>query len=285
MNRIPLRQLDLMTTSELVSLFICEEEKAIKLLKKQKSKIIKVINSIRKHIQRDSRIIYIGAGTSGRIGVLDASECKPTFGTNLFLSLIAGGKSAVFSAKEGREDDTKQAVKDLQEINLNKKDIVVGLSASGETPYTVSGIKYAKKHKALTVGITSSPDSTLSKITNCSISPDIKDEIILGSSRLKSGTVQKIILNMISSIVMIKAHKVFNNLMIDVQPSNEKLIKRATGIISNICKVSLNKAKKLFLRAKKNTKAAIIMHFKKCNLQSAKVLLEKTGYNLRKIIR
>ncbi|MBI3591871.1 MAG: N-acetylmuramic acid 6-phosphate etherase [Candidatus Melainabacteria bacterium] len=276
------KNLDLMTTSNLVDLVLQEEQKTINSLKKEKINIAKAINTIIKKLQNGGRVIYIGAGTSGRLGILDAVECKPTFSTDLFLGLMAGGKDAVFKAKEGAEDNSKQSIKDLKKLKINKTDVIVGISASGETPYTVSAVKYAKKIKATTVSITSNPKSTLSKITSHKISPQISEEIISGSSRLRSGTAQKIILNMLSSISMIKGGKVYKNLMIDVQPTNEKLIKRAIRIISIICKVSLNKASLLFNKAKKDTKAAIVMHFKDCDFETAKKLLLKA--NLRQLI-
>ena len=273
-----------MPIQKLVDLFFNQEQKTINLLRKEKTKITKTISSIKKKIRNKSRIIYIGSGTSGRLGILDAVECKPTFSTNIFKGVIAGGKGAVFQAKEGAEDNTEASIKDLKKIKITKQDVVIGISASGETPYTLSAIRFAKKCKALTIGITSNPKSTLSRITHENISPEIRDEIILGSSRLSSGTAQKILLNMISSILMIKSNKIFGNLMIDVQPTNKKLVKRAIRIISIICNISVNKAKKIFLKAKKNTKAAIVMHFKKCDLETAKKTLQKTNYNLRKII-
>lgn len=278
------KNLDLLSTKELVNLFLSEEEKTITQLKKQKSNILKAINLIRKQIQQNGRVIYIGSGTSGRLGILDAVECKPTFTTNLFRGIIAGGKSAIFQAKEGAEDNKKQAIKDLKKIKISKHDVLIGISASGETPYTVSAIQYAKKSKATTIAITSNPKSTLSKTAHQTISPEINEEIISGSSRLRSGTAQKIILNMLSSITMIKSQRVYGNLMIDVNPTNKKLIQRAISIISVICKVSLRKAKVLFTKAKRNTKAAIVMHFKNFDFKRAKSLLKKSNFNLRKII-
>ena len=278
------KNLDLMSTKNLVDLFIREEQNTISLIKKQKVNITKAINRILQNINKGGRIIYIGAGTSGRLGVLDASECKPTFSTDIFQAIIAGGKAAIFQAKEDSEDNIKNAVKDLKKINLSQNDVVIGITASGETPYTLSGIKFAKKRKILTVGITSHPDSTLAKISDYKITPEIKSEIVSGSSRLKSGTAQKIILNMISSITMIQNGKIYGDLMVDVQPINKKLIKRAIGIISYICKLPLNKAKILFYKANKETKAAIVMHFKNYSLNKAKSLLGKTNFNLRKII-
>ena len=276
--------LDLMSTKKLVDLFLNEEQKTINSLKKQKVNIVKSINAIIKKLQKGGRIIYIGAGTSGRLGVLDATECKPTFNTNSFRAIIAGGKSTIYKAKEGAEDNVKQAIKDLKKLKITKNDLVIGISSSGETPYTVSAIKYVKKCNVLTIGITSNIKSTLAKIAHYKISPEITCEIISGSSRLKSGTAQKIILNMLSSITMIKNGKVYRDLMIDVLPTNKKLIKRIVGIISTLCNISLNKAKSLFFKSDKNNKAAIVMHFKKCSRNEALRHLQKSNFNLRKII-
>lgn len=279
------KDLDLMSTKKLVDLFLNEEQRTISALRKGKTSITKAINQIIKRIQKGGRVVYIGSGTSGRLGVLDAVECKPTFSTNLFLGIIAGGRSAIFKAKEGVEDNKKAAIRDLKKISLGKDDVIVGISASGTTPYTCSAVSYAKKCRALTVGVTSNPNSLLSKLSHYNISPLIGDEIIQGSSRLKSGAAQKIILNMISSISMVKSGRVYKNLMINVEPNNKKLVERAIGIISSICKLPLNKAKKLFYRAKRDTRAAVVMHFRKCGVKNAKSLLRKSNFNLRKIIR
>lgn len=280
------KKIDLMSTQNLVDLFLKEEQGTINTLKKQKSNITKAINKVIEKIKKskNTRVIYVGSGTSGRLGFLDASECKPTFNTNIFKAIIAGGKNAVFQAKEGEEDKTKQAIKDLKKIKITKDDVVIGISASGETPYTVSALKHAKKCRSTTIAITSNSKSILSRIAHFKISPEITKEIIVGSSRLKSGTAQKIILNMISSITMIKSGKVYDDLMIDVQPTNRKLINRAIGIISIVCKVSLNKAQSLFFKARKNTKAAIVMYFKKCSLNDALKLFSKSKFNLRRVI-
>ncbi len=273
-----------MSTKKLVDLFLYEEQKTINTLKKEKANIIKVLTQVIHKVQNNGRVIYLGAGTSGRLGVLDASECKPTFSTNLFLALIAGGNAAMFKAQEDIEDNTKQAIKDLTKVKITKNDVLIGISASGTTPYVLSGVKFAKKKKITTIGITTKSNSILAKLTDYRINPNISSEIISGSSRLKSGTAQKIILNMISSISMIKSGKVYRNLMIDVQPTNKKLINRAIGIISMVCNIPLNKAKALFTKSKKNTKAAIIMHYKNCSLFQANKLLQRSNCNLRKII-
>ncbi len=249
-------------TNELVELFLNEETKTIQSLKQQKNNITKAIDLITRKINSGGRVVYIGAGTSGRLAVLDAVECIPTFNSRSFVPVLAGGKKAMFKAQEGAEDDKKQAIKELQKIKLNENDILVGVSASGETPYTVSALTFAKKRKINIVAITSNPTSTLAKLTSYKIVPLIKNEIIQGSSRLKSGTAQKIILNMLSSISMIKLGKVYGNLMIDVRPTNKKLIKRAIGIISTICNISFNKAKTLFSKSKRSIRTAIAMHYK-----------------------
>ncbi len=276
--------LDLMQIEELVNLSLNEEEKTIKALRQEKSNITRAINLAIKTVQQNGRIIYMGAGTSGRLGMLDAAECRPTFGTDLFCGIIAGGKNAMFKAKEGAEDNQKQAVKDLNKIKISTNDVLVGISASGTTPYVISGIRFAKKKKIKTIGITTQKNSELAKLVNFSIVPGIENEIILGSSRLKSGTAQKIILNMISSISMIKTGKVYRNLMIDVQATNKKLINRAIGIISMVCNISLNNAKLLFKKSKGSIKAAIVMQNMNCSLYEANNRLKAANYDLRKII-
>lgn len=276
--------LDLMPINNLVEFFIEEEKKTINSIQRQKTNITEVISQIIHALCKGKKIIYVGAGTSGRLGILDAVECKPTFSTGSFEAIIAGGNQAMFKAKEGAEDNLKQGIRDLQNVRVKKGDIVIGISASGETPYTISAIKYAKRLGAVTVGISSRVKSTLPKIADFKICPEIKDEMIAGSSRLRSGTTQKIILNMLSSISMIKIGKVYDNFMIDVQPTNKKLIKRAIGIISIVCKVPLNKAKLLFKKSRENTKIAIVMYKRSCNFNKANKLLASSGFNLRKVI-
>ena len=279
------KSLDLMKTNNLIDLFLQEEIRTINSIKKEKRNIAKAIKQILITVKNKGRVIYIGAGTSGRLGVLDASECRPTFSTNIFKSIIAGGRSAITKAKENAEDNVKAPIKDLKKINLSKKDILIGISASGETPYTLAAIKHAKKLRVKTIGITSNPESSLSRAAHYRIAPEINYEIISGSSRLKSGTAQKVILNVLSSVSMIKSGKVYKNLMIDVEPKNKKLVTRAIRIISIVCKVPLNRAKSLFHKAKKNTKCAIVMHYKQCDIKVAKQLLRKSNFNLRRVIR
>lgn len=278
------KNLNAMTIDNLVNLFLEKEEQTIKSLKKEKKNISKVIKEINKKIEANGRVIYIGAGTSGRLGILDAVECKPTFNTDIFVGAIAGGENAFFKAKEGSEDDKHLGVKDLKKLKTTKKDVVIGIAASGETPYTISAIEYANKLGALTLGISSKPKSSLSRIAKYQITPNIEREIILGSSRLSSGTSQKMILNMISSITMIKAGKVYQDLMIDVLPTNKKLVKRAISIISSVCNISFSKASSLFEKSNRNIRAAIVMHIKGCSLPLAIKSLKKNNFNLEKTI-
>lgn len=276
--------LNSMTIENLVSLFLDKEEETIKSLKKEKRNISKAIKEISKKIESNGRVIYIGAGTSGRLGVLDAVECKPTFNTDIFLGAIAGGEGAFFKAKEGSEDNEKLGIEDLKKLKVRRNDVVIGIAASGETPYTVSALQYANKLGALTIGISSKPKSSLSKIAKHQITPNIEREIISGSSRLSSGTSQKMILNMISSISMIKAGKVYKDLMIDVLPTNKKLVKRAISIISNVCNISFNKASVLFKKSNRNIRAAIVMHIKGYSLPLAMKALKENNFNLDKTI-
>lgn len=278
------KPLDLMTVNELVDLFITDQSNVLIALKKQKKNITKAVSETKRHLDKGGRVVYIGAGTSGRIGLLDAVECKPTFSTDKFIGIIAGGEKAFIQAKEGSEDNEKDAIKDLKKIKLNSKDILIAIAASGETPYTISAIKYAKKLKVKTIGISSTRSSSLSKISDYSIPTELGKEIIQGSSRLKSGTIQKIILNMISSISMIKSGKVFNDLMVDVQPTNKKLVKRAISIISSICKISFQEAERIFCASNKDIKVAITSYKKKLSIKDTKKLLSKKKHNLRSVI-
>ena len=213
---------------------------------------------------KGGRIIYIGAGTSGRLGVLDASECPPTYGVDfeLFRGLIAGGYPALLKAQEGAEDDPKLAEKDLIEIKLNKKDTVIGLAASGRTPYVIGGLRYARKIGAVT-----------------------QAEVVTGSTRMKAGTAQKLILNMISTSLMIKYGKVYQNLMVDLQPTNQKLIQRSQRIIQEATGCSSEKALIYLEKSEYNVKLAICMYLTKKDKQTCLSLLNQSHGNVSQTIR
>lgn len=201
-------------------------------------------------MQKGGRLFYIGAGTSGRLGIVDASECPPTFGVpdGVVVGLIAGGDVAIRKAVEFAEDNTKLGWEDLQKYKINTKDTLVGIAASGSTPYVLGALEMANKEGILTAGITCNPESPLSKIAQYPLVPKVGPEFITGSTRLKSGTAQKMVLNMISTALMIGLGHVKGNRMVDMQLSNDKLIKRGSLMVANACNISEEDAKKILLK-------------------------------------
>lgn len=244
--------IDKMNIDEIVSV-INEEDKLVALaVEKAKGQISKLIEKVVQCFENDGRLIYIGAGTSGRVGIIDAVECRPTYGVDdeMVQCLMAGGINAFVKAVEGAEDNRELAVNDLKNINFNANDLLIGIAASGRTPYVVSGCEYAKSIGAVTGCIVTSPNSVLEDTVDFPIVAVTGPEVITGSTRMKSGTAQKMICNMISTTAMIKMGKVYQNLMIDVQPTNEKLVSRAvrilcdaTGVSNDIAKDKLEKFK------------------------------------------
>ena len=212
-------------------------------------------------LQSGGRIIYMGAGTSGRLGVLDAAECVPTFGVSpdTVIGLIAGGNKAMIHAVEGAEDSLTLGPNDLKNLNLTKNDTVIGIAASGRTPYVIGGLDYAKSVHAATVSLALNSDALISQHADTAIEVNVGAEFLTGSTRLKSGTAQKMILNMISTISMIGIGKVYKNLMVDVQPTNEKLVERAKHIIMEATDCSFEVAEQTFIAANQNVKVAIVM--------------------------
>ena len=210
-----------------------------------KGQISKLIEKVVQCFENDGRLVYIGAGTSGRVGIIDAVECRPTYGVNdeMVQCLMAGGINAFVKAVEGAEDNRELAVNDLKNINFNANDLLIGIAASGRTPYVVSGCEYAKSIGAVTGCIVTSPNSVLEETVDFPIVAVTGPEVITGSTRMKSGTAQKMICNMISTTAMIKMGKVYQNLMIDVQPTNEKLVSRAVRILCDAAGVSNDIAK------------------------------------------
>ena len=229
---------------------INKEDKKVPLaVEKVIPKISELVDHIVPRMEKGGRLIYIGAGTSGRLGVLDASECPPTYGVpfDMVLGLIAGGDKAIRKAVENAEDDPDQAWKDILEYGFNDQDTVIGIAASGTTPYVIGGVKTARANGLLTGSITCNPDSPLSKEVAHPIEAVVGPEFITGSTRMKSGTAQKLILNMISTTVMIKLGKVKGNKMVDMQLSNAKLVQRGTKMIMEATGLDSEKAKGLLL--------------------------------------
>ncbi|QVK18522.1 N-acetylmuramic acid 6-phosphate etherase [Mycoplasmatota bacterium] len=237
-------ELDAQDTYNLVKL-LNEEDKTVPFaVEKALPQIAKVVDLINEKFINGGRLVYMGAGTSGRIGILDASECPPTYGTDpsMVVALIAGGKKAMTVAIEGAEDNEQLAAEDLKQIGLNPKDIIIGIAASGRTPYVIGGIKYAKSIGVTTSCITTSENSILASLVDCPIEVITGAEPVTGSTRMKSGTAQKLVCNMLTTAAMIKMGKVYENLMIDVQPTNKKLISRANMIVSEVTGISEEEA-------------------------------------------
>ena len=235
---------------------------------------------------RKTRIIYIGAGTSGRLGILDASECPPTYGVSFekVQGIIAGGNEAIFKAKENAEDNPELGKQDLLNINLTENDVVIGLAASGRTPYVLGAIEYANSIGAITGNITCSKSSDLSKVSQYPIEVPVGAEIVTGSTRMKAGTAQKMILNMISTTIMIKLGKVFSGYMVDVKTSNQKLIERAKRIIMKTANCDYEKASDALKKSGNDVKTAIVMILLDIDKNMAMEKLNQCDENVAKII-
>ena len=224
--------------------------------------LTKVIKEAISKFKQHGRLIYIGAGTSGRLGVLDAAECVPTFNTSPdeVIGIIAGGSKAMTEAVEGAEDNEEQGKDDLKAIQLSKKDIVIGISASGRTPYVKAALAFANEVGAVSVSLSCNTNSEMSKLSQYALEVPVGPEVLTGSTRLKSGTAQKLILNMISTMTMIGVGKVYDNLMVDLKPTNQKLIQRSIRIIKDICDLNDEEAKLLYEKADQNIKTAVMMY-------------------------
>ncbi|KAF0490573.1 N-acetylmuramic acid 6-phosphate etherase [Pediococcus acidilactici] len=263
-----------------------EDHKVAEAVATQTDKIGEAIENIAKRFDQGGRIIYIGAGTSGRLGALDAIELTPTYSVppERAFGILAGGQRAMFEAVEGAEDSTELAINDLKNIKLSERDTVIAIAASGRTPYAISSINYANQIGALSISVTCNDDNEMKDIAQIAISPVVGPEVITGSTRMKSGTAQKMVLNMISTGVMIKMGYVYENLMINVQPTNEKLINRAEKILTQILKIEREYASTLLKEAKNNVAAAIIMSKKSVSYESAIKILGDNNGQVRNII-
>ena len=256
-------------------------------VKKVLSDIEVVVSFAKKSLGSGGRVFYIGAGTSGRLGVLDASECPPTYSVpnDWFIGLIAGGDDALRRSIEGAEDDQFQAEKDLQKYNINSSDLLIGISCSGAAKYVISALEYAKKKSAKTVYLITNPAPYLSTSVDKVIAVDTGPEIVSGSTRMKAGTATKMILNMISTTTMISMGKVYGNLMVDLMAVNEKLVDRGARIIKKITGESYEKSLETLIKANKSVKIAIVMIVKSCDAIEAKNLLDNANGMLRKVIK
>ena len=268
---------DSLSALEIVQL-MNEEDKQVPLaIEKCLPQIAQAVERIVAAFQQGGRLVYIGAGTSGRLGVLDASECPPTFGVSpeMVKGIIAGGERALRHPIEGAEDSKEQAVIDLQTIQFSSKDVLVGIAASGRTPYVIGALEYAKSLGSVTVSIASNPNSAMANIVDIAIDTVVGPEVLTGSSRLKSGTAQKLVLNMLTTASMILMGKCYQNLMVDVQASNEKLKARAIRIVMQATDCDKALAEETLKQADQNAKLAIMMILSGLDRAQAEALLEK----------
>ena len=278
--------IDLLPTTELLAR-INEEDTLVALaVERELPNIAKAVDHIAAAFRSGGRLIYIGAGTSGRLGILDASECPPTFSVppDMVVGLIAGGDKALRSAVEGAEDDRDRGRADLLYVNLSTADVVVAISVSGRTPYALAALDYARAVGAATIALTCVPDSELSRRADIAIAPLVGPEVLSGSTRLKSGTAQKMVLNMLSTAAMIRIGKTYQNLMVDVSISSRKLETRAIGMICEVTGATHDEARKLLTESGNEVKLAILMKLTGLNPEQARVSLRASGGVLRQAI-
>ncbi len=273
--------IDHMSPMEILTLMNKEDEKVIHAVKQVIPAIAEVVEAVVAAIKDGGRVFFVGAGTSGRMGVLEAAECPPTFGVSkeLFQAVIAGGEEAVYQAVESAEDDSEQGKKDLQDRALSGKDVVIGIAASGKTPYVVGALEWAKRCGAKTVALACNEQSVIGEIADYKIEAVPGPEVISGSTRMKAGTVQKLILNMITTTSMIKLGKVYRNLMVDLHISNRKLRERAINIIKMATGADDDTAREALKNSDNNVKAALVMIKNRVDYQQAlKQLDDADGY-------
>lgn len=268
--------IDELSTLEMVKLINDEDKRVAVAVEKELDHIAQAVDLIAEKLRQGGRLIYMGCGTSGRLGILDAVECPPTYSTDpdQVVGLIAGGMGAIFKAVEGAEDEKELGVEDLKKINACEKDVVVGIAASGRTPYVIGGMEYAKSLGIRVVGVTCCPGSDIDTLADIGIAPMPGPEVVTGSTRMKSGTAQKMVLNMLSTGAMIRLGKVYGNLMVDVKPSNEKLINRCVSIVQSATGETAEKAKAVLEQCGYHPKTAIVMILRKVSVEDARKALE-----------
>jgi N-acetylmuramic acid 6-phosphate etherase len=276
-------KIDTLSTVDLLKLFNDSDKSVAEEVAKVLPKVAEAINEITRRMETGGRLIYVGAGTSGRLGVLDASECIPTFSLEegLVIGIIAGGDTALRTGIEGAEDIPEGAIEDLKKMNLSKKDSLVGIAASGRTPYVIGALKYAKEIGAGSIALSCNLNSELSKYADIAIEVDTGAEILAGSTRLKAGTAQKLVLNMISTVSMINLGKTYGNLMVDLQVSNIKLRDRAIRIIQAATSCDFKRAQEALQESKDQVKVAIVMILLDSSAEKALELLKASGSRVR----
>ncbi|MDQ6568422.1 MAG: N-acetylmuramic acid 6-phosphate etherase [Haemophilus parahaemolyticus] len=279
--------IDCMTAIDIVQLINQEDLLVAKAVEKCLPHIAEAVEKIEYAFTNGGRLVYIGAGTSGRLGVLDASECPPTYGVppEMVVGIIAGGERALRHPIEGAEDNYEQGKADLQVVDFCEKDVLVGIAASGRTPYVIGALEYAKSLGAITVSIASNAGCAMSQIADIAIETVVGAEVLTGSSRMKSGTAQKLVLNMLTTASMIRIGKCYQNLMVDVQASNEKLKARAVKIVMEATDCAKETAETTLLQAGNHAKVAILMILAKVDKPQAEKMLAETQGKLRQALQ
>lgn len=280
------RNLDRMTAMEIVRLMNREDRKVAIAVGEELPAIARAVDATVRGIRKGGRLFYVGAGSSGRMGVLDAAECPPTFGTSprLVQALIAGGRRAITNAVEGAEDSKRNGERDLHAKKLTRNDVVVGIAASGTTPYVLGALKYARRRGATTVAVTSNLRMPVGRLANIVIAPEVGPEVLTGSTRLKAGTSQKMVLNILSTAVMARLGHAYENLMIDVVITNEKVAERALRILAEASGKKVSPAEHALRSAEHNMRVALVMLKREVGAREAKKLIGEAGGDLRKAL-
>lgn len=280
------KKIDQVSTLEMVTLINQEDQKVAQAIEKVLPQIAAAIDAAAERFKKGGRLIYCGAGTSGRLGALDAIELTPTYSVSpeRAFGILAGGEKAMYQAIEGAEDSKELAIEDLMQHQLTARDVVIAIAASGRTPYAVSAIEYGKKVGSLTISVTCNNQSPMNQLAEIGIAPIVGPEVITGSTRMKAGSAQKMVLNMFSTGIMVKVGNIYQNLMVNVQPTNEKLIQRATNIIKEAAEIEESQAKEYLEAAQLEVAPAIVMAKAHVDFQKAKQLLAEHDGRISEVL-
>ena len=280
------KKIDQVSTLEMVTLINQEDQKVAQAIEKVLPQIAAAIDAAAERFKKGGRLIYCGAGTSGRLGALDAIELTPTYSVSpeRAFGILAGGEKAMYQAIESAEDSKELAIEDLTQHQLTARDVVIAIAASGRTPYAVSAIEYGKKVGALTISVTCNNQSPMNQLAEIGIAPIVGPEVITGSTRMKAGSAQKMVLNMFSTGIMVKVGNIYQNLMVNVQPTNEKLMQRATNIIKEAAEIEESQAKEYLEAAQLEVAPAIVMAKAHVDFQKAKQLLAEHDGRISEVL-
>ncbi len=285
-RNIASENIDTLSTLDMLSVINQEDQKVALAVEQTLPEIAAAVDSIASAFSQGGRLIYIGAGTSGRLGILDASECPPTYGTkpDQVIGIIAGGQQAITRSVENAEDSKELGIQDLQEIQFSSADVLVGIAASGRTPYVLGSMEYARSLNAKVVSVSCNPDSAMSQLAEFAITPIVGAEVVTGSSRMKAGTAQKLVLNMLTTGAMIRCGKVYGNLMVDVEATNAKLVERQKRIVMEATECTREQAEEALNACDHHCKTAIVMLLAGLDSTEAQSLLQKSSGFVRQAL-